>query len=126
MQGPNPIQTNPAVIGATTAATSPLGPGGAGAGGSVGASNEVLANFFQSLLSKKAASGGSPTSASPTSSLLGGSLTGNGSTGSGSGMGGAGLSGGGRDDAGSGRRMAPNRKDVHKELDRMRQNVNNP
>ncbi|CAO3600452.1 unnamed protein product [Absidia cylindrospora] len=113
-KGPNPIQTNPSVIGATSGASSPLGQGvgASGAGGAGGASNEVLANFFQSLLSKKAASGGSPTSASPTSSLLGGPLSGNGSGGS--------LGGGIGSTGGS------NRKDVHKELDRMRQNVSKP
>ncbi|KAI8088769.1 dynein light intermediate chain-domain-containing protein [Halteromyces radiatus] len=117
--GPSPIQTTPSVVGLTSGTTSPLGAGGAGGAG--GASNEVLANFFQSLLSKKAASGGSPTSASPTSSLLNGTLTSNGG-----GTGGSIGLGGGRDETGSGRRSTLNRKEVHKELNRMRQSVNKP
>lgn len=80
-----------------------------------GPSHEVLANFFQSLLSKKASSGGSsPT----TTSLLSGGL-------------------GSREEpsntttinttsasSGTTRRPTVSRKDVHKELDRMRQFVN--
>jgi dynein light intermediate chain 1 len=115
-------------MGSTAGATSPLG-AGVGTAGAGGASNEVLANFFQSLLSKKVASGGSPTSASPTSSLLNGALSGAGTGASGvsTGVSGPGSNGlGGRDESAFGRRSAPNRKEVHKELDRMRQNVNKP
>ncbi|SAL98313.1 hypothetical protein [Absidia glauca] len=127
-KGPSPIQTNPSAMGSTAGATSPLG-AGVGTAGAGGASNEVLANFFQSLLSKKVASGGSPTSASPTSSLLNGALSGAGTGASGvsTGVSGPGSNGlGGRDESAFGRRSAPNRKEVHKELDRMRQNVNKP
>jgi dynein light intermediate chain 1 len=84
-----------------------------GAGGQNGPSHEVLANFFQSLLSKKASSGGqggqSPTgTGSPGSSLLNGSSP-------------VGQPNGRSEDPTSYRRPAITRKDVHKELDRMRQ-----
>ncbi|KAG0737946.1 hypothetical protein G6F57_011054 [Rhizopus arrhizus] len=69
--------------------------------GQNGPSHEIIANFFQSLLSKKA-SGGSPTS-SPTSIL--------------SGM----QQSNGRSELDAYRRPTVSRKDVHKELDRMRQ-----
>ncbi|KAH8550106.1 dynein light intermediate chain-domain-containing protein [Umbelopsis sp. PMI_123] len=81
-------------------ATSPTSPGGPGSpNGSGGPSqNEVLANFFQSLLSKKASSGGAasptPSSTSPTAS--------------------------GRTSSDDTRRTPMSRKDVQKELDRMR------
>ncbi|KAI7898319.1 dynein light intermediate chain-domain-containing protein [Cokeromyces recurvatus] len=72
-----------------------------------GPSHEVLANFFQSLLVKKASASSSPTSI---------------------------LGNGGNDDvsspttisSGMARRPTVSRKDVHKELDRMRQYVNKP
>ncbi|KAG2203791.1 hypothetical protein INT47_012724 [Mucor saturninus] len=91
-------------------ATNP--PGGVPTGGAGGPSHEVLANFFQSLLSKKASSGGS----SPTTTSL--------------------LNTMGREEvsttttpssaasSGTTRRPTVSRKDVHKELDRMRQFVN--
>lgn len=78
-----------------------------------GPSHEVLANFFQSLLVKKASSSGS----SPTTTLLGNSGFGN------------------REEdgnntpstpTGTARRSTISRKDVHKELDRIRQYVNKP
>jgi len=80
-------------------ATSPTSPGSAGSpNGSGGPSqNEVLANFFQSLLSKKASSGGAsptPSATSPTTS--------------------------GRTSSDDTRRTPMSRKDVQKELDRMR------
>lgn len=80
-------------------ATSPTVPGSAGSpNGSGGPSqNEVLANFFQSLLSKKASSGGAsptPSATSPTAS--------------------------GRTSSDDTRRAPMSRKDVQKELDRMR------
>ncbi|KAI8581467.1 hypothetical protein K450DRAFT_231451 [Umbelopsis ramanniana AG] len=81
-------------------ATSPTSPGGpASPNGTGGPSqNEVLANFFQSLLSKKASSGGAasptPSSTSPTAS--------------------------GRTSSDDTRRAPMSRKDVQKELDRMR------
>ncbi|CAO3628562.1 unnamed protein product [Cunninghamella echinulata] len=118
-KGPSPIQTTPSAVGSAPSATSPLG---VGANAAAGASNEVLANFFQSLLIKKVASGGSPTSASPTSSLLNGGL----GNGTGSGLSGSGSSGSGSGRDESARRSALNRKEVHKELDRMRQYVNKP
>ncbi|KAI8384276.1 dynein light intermediate chain-domain-containing protein [Radiomyces spectabilis] len=90
---------------------SPLSSANAGAAG--GPSHEVLANFFQSLLSKKASSGsGSPTAASPASSLLA--------------AGGTSPTGRAEDGSSTGRRATISRKDVHKELDRMRQFVNKP
>ncbi|KAI8072803.1 hypothetical protein BC940DRAFT_344177 [Gongronella butleri] len=124
---PSPIQTSPAygvggssLAGATgnssasaAAAAAAAGAGNAGANplssAAGGASNEVLANFFQSLLSKKAGGGSSsPTAAtSPTSSLLNGSSA-------------TSL----RDD--SNRKASIHRKEVHKELDRMRQSVGKP
>ncbi|KAF1805926.1 dynein light intermediate chain-domain-containing protein [Mucor lusitanicus] len=96
----------------------------AAATGGGGPSHEVLANFFQSLLVKKTSSssgGSSPTA----TSLLGGSSLNGGS-----------ASRGGDDSEGSlqspsstgasARRPTISRKDVHKELDRMRQYVNKP
>ncbi|KAI8884723.1 DLIC-domain-containing protein, partial [Backusella circina FSU 941] len=73
-----------------------------------GPSHEVLANFFQSLLSKKASTGGgSPTTAtSPASSLLNGGGQSNGKV---------------EEHAATYRRPTISRKDVHKELDRMKQ-----
>ncbi|CAO3634134.1 unnamed protein product [Cunninghamella blakesleeana] len=131
---PNPIQTTPSAVGGAASATSPLG-GVGGANAAAGASNEVLANFFQSLLIKKVGSGGSPTSTSPTSSLLNGSLGGanpggagisgssNGGIGS---LSGNGIGGSGSNSGASARKYALDRKEVHKELDRMRQSVNKP
>ncbi|KAG2186893.1 hypothetical protein INT44_003120 [Umbelopsis vinacea] len=81
-------------------ATSPTSPGGPGSPNGTGgpSQNEVLANFFQSLLSKKASSGGAasptPSSTSPTAS--------------------------GRTSSDDTRRAPMSRKDVQKELDRMR------
>lgn len=82
-------------------ATSPTSPGGPGSPNGTGgpSQNEVLANFFQSLLSKKASSGGgaaspTPSSTSPTAS--------------------------GRTSTDDTRRAPMSRKDVQKELDRMR------
>lgn len=78
---------------------------GSGAAGATGAgpSHEVLNNFFLSLLSKKASSGTSPTSreelTTPTSTSPASAGT-------------------------TARRATISRKDVHKELDRMRQYVN--
>ncbi|KAI8980273.1 dynein light intermediate chain-domain-containing protein [Pilobolus umbonatus] len=74
-----------------------------------GPSHEVLANFFQSLLSKKATSGvGSPTGlSSPGSALLNGGLTG--------------QPNGRSEETSPYRRSTINRKDVTKELDRLRQ-----
>jgi dynein light intermediate chain 1 len=81
----------------TTGASLPPMDGGGQQGGP---SHEVLANFFQSLLSKKSSSG-----ASPPTSVLG--------------------SREGESDITSvpsrGRRPTISRKDVHKELDRLRQ-----
>ncbi|KAI9482767.1 MAG: dynein light intermediate chain-domain-containing protein [Benjaminiella poitrasii] len=87
------------------------GNSGSGVGGA-GPSHEVLANFFQSLLVKKASSG---TSSSPTSaaSLLGGSREGS-------------EDGLGSPTSATARRPTISRKEVHKELDRMRQYVNKP
>ncbi|KAG1176742.1 hypothetical protein G6F70_003260 [Rhizopus microsporus] len=97
---------------AATTTTSSLSPvdaaNGAGQPGAPGGpSHEVLANFFQSLLSKKASTGGS----SPTS-LLGardGDQLANNTA-----------------PSGTGRRPTVSRKDVHKELDRMRQFISKP
>ncbi|KAG0190547.1 hypothetical protein DFQ28_001912 [Apophysomyces sp. BC1034] len=91
-------------------ATTPLSMGTNGAPGS---SHEVLASFFQSLLSKKPSTGGanqagSPTGTSTTPALHNGTSTSRG------------------EDGGTGRRPTISRKDVHKELDRMRQYVNKP
>lgn len=86
------------------------------AGAQNGPSHEVLANFFQSLLSKKA-SGGSGGAQSPTSATSPGASLLNGRSGNGGGGGGP----GGGEDPTSYRRPAITRKDVHKELDRMRQ-----
>ncbi|KAI8143883.1 dynein light intermediate chain-domain-containing protein [Fennellomyces sp. T-0311] len=83
-----------------------VGTGGAGGfpAGTDGASNQVIANFFQSLLLRKASSGGgSPTATSPGSSLPATAA-----------------------EDGSVRRSAISRKEVHRELDRMRQYVNKP
>lgn len=96
-----------AAAAASATATSPNSTNAPGQNG--GPSHEVLANFFQSLLSKKASSGGgvSPTGpASPGSSLLNGP---------------GGQPNGRSEDPTSYRRPAITRKDVHKELDRMRQ-----
>jgi len=105
--------------------TSPLGgvnqPGVAGAGG--GPSHEVLANFFQSLLVKKTSSssgGSSPTA----TSLLGGSSLNGGSPARGD-DGDSSIQSPSSTGA-STRRPTISRKDVHKELDRMRQYVNKP
>ncbi|KAI9027143.1 dynein light intermediate chain-domain-containing protein [Phycomyces nitens] len=91
--------------------TGSLGNGATGEG--AGPSHEVLANFFQSLISKKATSAGptpqtgSPTgSSSPALSLLGNQPLSN------------------RSDDGTGRRPLVSRKDVYKELDKMSQYVN--
>ncbi|KAG2216387.1 hypothetical protein INT45_004805 [Circinella minor] len=72
--------------------------------GTDGASNQVIANFFQSLLLRKASTGGgSPTATSPGASLPAATTEDN-----------------------SVRRSAISRKEVHRELDRMRQYVNKP
>ncbi|KAI8983028.1 dynein light intermediate chain-domain-containing protein [Pilobolus umbonatus] len=113
--------TNPSPITSSTATTTTIPPidtnlTSAGNTQTTGPSHEVLANFFQSLLSKKATGGSSPT----TASLLSGGI------------------GGARDEShnpssvspvassGTTRRPTVSRKDVHKELDRMRQYVNKP
>lgn len=111
MNAPNATATSNAI---PPIDTNVAGLPNAAGGGAGGPSHEVLANFFQSLLSKKASSGGSsPT----TTSLLSGGL-------------------GGREEvsntatnttsasSGTTRRPTVSRKDVHKELDRMRQFVN--
>ncbi|KAM3584238.1 hypothetical protein VKS41_003061 [Umbelopsis sp. WA50703] len=81
-----------------TSPTSPVSAGAAsGPGGGGPSQNEVLANFFQSLLSKKASSGTAsptPSATSPTAS--------------------------GRNSNDETRRAPMSRKDVQKELDRMR------
>lgn len=92
----DPIQTPMDSIGARVA--------GALAEGTDGASNQVIANFFQSLLLRKASSGGSPTATSPGSSGL--------------------PTNTGED--GTVRRSTVSRKEVHKELDRLRQYANKP
>ncbi|KAF7721649.1 hypothetical protein EC973_004325 [Apophysomyces ossiformis] len=81
-------------------------PGAVSTSPTVGASSshEVLANFFQSLITKKTASGGSP--GSPTGSSTPASTL---------------LNNAPRTEE-AGRR--PTRRDVHKELDRIRQYVN--
>jgi dynein light intermediate chain 1 len=107
------VNTNGAQSPSTTMAASPVSAAAAAAAANSplnnnaqnGPSHEVLANFFQSLLSKKAStSGGSPTATSPASSLLNGDQA-NGKT----------------EDHTNYRRPAISRKDVHKELDRMKQ-----
>ncbi|KAI8646309.1 dynein light intermediate chain-domain-containing protein [Parasitella parasitica] len=95
------------------------GTGQAGVAGSGGPSHEVLANFFQSLLVKKTSS--SSGSSSPTAaSLLGGgsNLNSTARIDDESSVGSQPLTGS------SARRPTISRKDVHKELDRMRQYVN--
>ncbi|KAG1055785.1 hypothetical protein G6F43_002277 [Rhizopus delemar] len=101
------VTTTSSASPSTAASSLPPIDTGNGTGQPGGPSHEVLANFFQSLLSKKASSGGS----SPTSIL------------------------GARDSetvtssttaATSSRRPTISRKDAHKELDRMRQFVNKP
>lgn len=83
-----------------------MGANGGLPAGADGASHQVIANFFQSLLLRKASSGGgSPTATSPGSPLP--PATG--------------------DDGSAARRSNVSRKEVHKELDRMRQQyVNKP
>jgi dynein light intermediate chain 1 len=92
--------------------SSPIGvnqpPGG-------GPSHEVLANFFQSLLVKKAST--TSGSSSPNTTLLGSSLNGRDTE--------EGTSSP-QTSSGTTRRPTISRKDVHKELDRMRQYVNKP
>lgn len=97
----------------TNMASSPIGVNQPG-----GPSHEVLANFFQSLLVKKASStsGGS----SPTSLLGNTGLTGRESEEPNNTTPTAAPS------SGTTRRPTISRKDVHKELDRMRQYVNKP
>ncbi|KAI9023669.1 dynein light intermediate chain-domain-containing protein [Phycomyces nitens] len=109
---PSPVDRIQTSLGsnAPPATGSPGSPLSSGAGGPGGPSHEVLANFFQSLLSKKASSGGSPASPTAASPV---SLLNNGAT-------------NGRGEDGTGRRSTISRKDVHKELDRMRQYVNKP
>ncbi|ORX59438.1 dynein light intermediate chain [Hesseltinella vesiculosa] len=97
---PSPIQTSPNYGNSSAAGTA----GNTLSSATTGASNEVLANFFQSLLSKKAGGSSPTTASSPTSSLLNGSLT--------------------RED--TTRKPSIHRKEVHKELDRMRQSVAKP
>ncbi|GAA5814649.1 hypothetical protein MFLAVUS_008148 [Mucor flavus] len=104
-----PISTTPssAAAAAAVAAATSTSPSSA-MNGQNGPSHEVLANFFQSLLSKKASSGGaaSPTgSPSPGSSLLNG--------------GPGGQPNGRSEEPASYRRPGISRKDVYKELDRM-------
>jgi dynein light intermediate chain 1 len=101
------VTTTSSASPSTAASSLPPIDTGNGTGQPGGPSHEVLANFFQSLLSKKASSGGS----SPTS-ILGtrDSETVTSSTTA----------------ATSSRRPTISRKDVHKELDRMRQFVNKP
>ena len=97
--------------------TSPSQPGGP--------SHEVLANFFQSLLSKKASSGGSsPTTASLLSGTRGDDAVGGTSATAtpNSTLATNPLSS--TPSSGTTRRPTVSRKDVHKELDRMRQYVN--
>ncbi|KAI8075542.1 dynein light intermediate chain-domain-containing protein [Thamnidium elegans] len=91
-----PISTAPAAAAATSPSST--------MNGQTGPSHEVLANFFQSLLSKKASSGGA---ASPTGtpSLLNG--------------GPGGQPNGRSEEPASYRRPGISRKDVYKELDRM-------
>ncbi|KAG0193425.1 hypothetical protein DFQ28_005242 [Apophysomyces sp. BC1034] len=99
--GTSPVDRLPILTGSTSPSA-----GGANTTAPVGSSSshEVLANFFQSLISKKAGSGGAPGSptgtSAPASALLNSAPR--------------------TEEAG--RRQ--NRKDVHKELDRMRHFVN--
>ncbi|KAF7731782.1 hypothetical protein EC973_008297 [Apophysomyces ossiformis] len=102
-----PGSTSPTSTGSTAGSL------GTASSGPTGPSHEVLANFFQSLLSKKgsvsgASQQGTPSSASSTSPLLNGTSTGRG------------------EDGGTGRRPTISRRDVHKELDRMRQYSSKP
>ncbi|KAI8379892.1 dynein light intermediate chain-domain-containing protein [Choanephora cucurbitarum] len=83
-----------------------------------GPSHEVLANFFQSLLVKKASSTSVGTPSSPTTTLLGNPALGSKDVTTEDGTSSSPSS------AGSSRRPTISRKDVHKELDRMRQYVN--
>ncbi|KAI9361134.1 dynein light intermediate chain-domain-containing protein [Pilaira anomala] len=99
--------SNGVVVGNNTSTTasgvaSGSGTGAAGATGA-GPSHEVLNNFFLSLLSKKASSGTSPTSREELTTPTSASPASAGTT---------------------ARRATISRKDVHKELDRMRQYVN--
>ncbi|KAG1469706.1 hypothetical protein G6F56_003098 [Rhizopus delemar] len=103
---PSATSASSALPSSTASSLPPIDTGN-GAGQPGGPSHEVLANFFQSLLSKKASSGGS----SPTS-LLG--------TRDGEHVASSTAS------PTSSRRPTISRKDVHKELDRMKQFVNKP
>lgn len=81
-------------------------------GGADGTSHQVIANFFQSLLLRKASTGGGGGTgggSSPTATSPGGSLPVTGA-----------------EEGTTGRRGTISRKEVHKELDRMRQYVNKP
>ncbi|KAI9247052.1 dynein light intermediate chain-domain-containing protein [Sporodiniella umbellata] len=107
MLGIPSANTGTSTSGSSAALSLPPIDTGNGAGQPGGPSHEVLANFFQSLLSKKASSGGS----SPTSLL--GSRDGEHVTNN-------------TASPTSSRRPTISRKDVHKELDRMKQLVNKP